>query len=171
MTVNVAAQESTRTAQLVARVYARLLLVGFALVPACLIAYLYFFQDPSLKFENHAFHALAIAAATLEGAFVTYVCWRCYRLSGEPLLRWAFWAFHRDRLLAGGRQPVGAPVDGGRRTAALGRERRCAGLAPHPLAADDDLRHFGHVVSASASARRSRARRSKQASVNRSRSP
>ncbi|VWD15173.1 diguanylate cyclase [Burkholderia lata] len=88
MTVDVAAQESTRTAQLVTRVYARLLLVGFALVPAYLIAYLYFFQDPSLKFENHAFHELAIAIATLEGAFVTYVCWRCYRLSGEPLLRW-----------------------------------------------------------------------------------
>ncbi|WP_110281503.1 GGDEF domain-containing protein, partial [Burkholderia pyrrocinia] len=67
---------------------AKLLLTGFALVPAYLIAYLYFFQDPSLKFENHAFHELAIAAATLEGVFVTYVCWRCYRLSGEPLLRW-----------------------------------------------------------------------------------
>ncbi|ABB05776.1 GGDEF domain-containing protein [Burkholderia lata] len=88
MTVNAATQASTRTAQVVTRVYARLLLVGFALVPAYLIAYLYFFQDPSLKFENHAFHELAIAAATLEGAFVTYVCWRCYRLSGEPLLRW-----------------------------------------------------------------------------------
>lgn len=37
MTVNVAAQESTRTAQLVTRVYARLLLVGFAVVPAYLI--------------------------------------------------------------------------------------------------------------------------------------
>ncbi len=31
---------------------------------------------------------MAIAAATLEGLFVTYVCWRCYRSSGEPLLRW-----------------------------------------------------------------------------------
>ncbi|MBN3835676.1 GGDEF domain-containing protein [Burkholderia sp. Ac-20344] len=88
MTVNVAAQESARTTQLVTLVYARLLLVGFALVPAYLIAYLYVFQDPSLKFEHHAFHELAIAIATLEGAFVTYVCWRCYRLSGEPLLRW-----------------------------------------------------------------------------------
>ncbi|MCA8276194.1 GGDEF domain-containing protein [Burkholderia sp. AU30280] len=88
MNVNVAAQESARTAERVTRVYARLLLVGFALTPAYLIAYLYVFQDPSLTFENHAFHELAIAVATLEGAFVTYVCWRCYRLSGEPLLRW-----------------------------------------------------------------------------------
>ncbi|MEN8514213.1 GGDEF domain-containing protein [Burkholderia sp. RS02] len=88
MHANVAAKEPTGAAQLVTRIYAKLLLTGFALVPAYLIAYLYFFQDPSLKFENHAFHELAIAAATLEGAFVTYVCWRCYRLSGEPLLRW-----------------------------------------------------------------------------------
>ncbi|KAG8150915.1 GGDEF domain-containing protein [Burkholderia catarinensis] len=88
MNVNVAAKEPTSAGQLVTRSYARLVLAGFALVPAYLIAYLYFFQDPSLKFENHAFHELAIAVATLEGAFVTYVCWRCYRLSGEPLLRW-----------------------------------------------------------------------------------
>ncbi|QRR08727.1 GGDEF domain-containing protein [Burkholderia sp. MS455] len=88
MHANVAAKEPTGAAQLVTRIYAKLLLTGFALVPAYLIAYLYFFQDPSLKFENHAFHELAIAAATLEGVFVTYVCWRCYRLSGEPLLRW-----------------------------------------------------------------------------------
>ncbi|MBN3792475.1 GGDEF domain-containing protein [Burkholderia sp. Ac-20353] len=88
MSVQVAANEPTGATQLVTRAYARLLLAGFALVPAYLIAYLYFFQDPSLKFENHAFHELAISAATLEGVFVTYVCWRCYRVSGEPLLRW-----------------------------------------------------------------------------------
>lgn len=68
--------------------YARLLLVGFALMPAGLIAYLYFLQDPALKFEHHAFHIVAIAVATLAGGFVTYVSWRCYRESGEPLLRW-----------------------------------------------------------------------------------
>ncbi|NTY35621.1 GGDEF domain-containing protein [Burkholderia diffusa] len=88
MHVNVAANEPSGAIQFVTRSYARLLLAGFALVPLYLIAYLYFFQDPSLKFENHAFHELAIAVATIEGAFVTYVCWRCYRLSGEPLLRW-----------------------------------------------------------------------------------
>ncbi|MDR6412854.1 UNVERIFIED_ORG: hypothetical protein ABIC62_006322 [Burkholderia sp. 1595] len=47
-----------------------------------------FFQDPDLRFENHVFHEIAIAAATFEGLFVTYVTWRCYRSSGEPLLRW-----------------------------------------------------------------------------------
>jgi two-component system cell cycle response regulator len=72
----------------VTQAYAWLLLIGFALAPAYLIAYLYVFQDPSLKFEDHLFHEIAIAAATLEGLFVTYVTWQCYRLSGEPLLRW-----------------------------------------------------------------------------------
>lgn len=74
--------------QRVASLYAQLLLAGFALIPAYLIAYLYYFQDPKLLFEHHAFHEVAIAAATLEGVFVTYVCWRCYASSGEPLLRW-----------------------------------------------------------------------------------
>ncbi|CAB3755954.1 GGDEF domain-containing protein [Burkholderia puraquae] len=88
MVIRVAANEPSGAIQLVTRGYAKLLLAGFALVPLYLIAYLYFFQDPSLTFENHAFHELAIAVATAEGAFVTYVCWRCYHLSGEPLLRW-----------------------------------------------------------------------------------
>ncbi|QRM24267.1 GGDEF domain-containing protein [Burkholderia pseudomallei] len=88
MQATVAANEPSRAMHFVTRIYARLLLAGFALVPLYLIAYLYFFQDPSLTFENHAFHELAIAIATIEGAFVTYVCWRCYLLSGEPLLRW-----------------------------------------------------------------------------------
>ncbi|MGU7774643.1 sensor domain-containing diguanylate cyclase [Burkholderia sp. MR1-5-21] len=88
MNNNIVGSEAPTTIQLATKAYAKLLLAAFALVPAYLIVYLYFFQDPSLKFENHAFHELAIAAATLEGVFVTYVCWRCYRSSGEPLLRW-----------------------------------------------------------------------------------
>lgn len=88
MNATAAAHEPARVIQSVTTLYARLLLAGFAFVPAYLIAYLYFFQDPALRFENHAFHELAIAAATLEGLFVTYVCWRCYLASGERLLRW-----------------------------------------------------------------------------------
>jgi len=88
MSAVIVADGPPRAVRLVTRTYARLLLAGFALVPAYLIAYLYFFQDPAVKFENHAFHEMAIAAATLEGLFVTYVTWRCYRSSGEPLLRW-----------------------------------------------------------------------------------
>jgi diguanylate cyclase (GGDEF)-like protein len=72
----------------VTRWYASFLRVAFALLPAYLIAYLFYFQDPRLVFENHLFHEVAIAAATLEGLFVSYVTWQCYRLSGEPILRW-----------------------------------------------------------------------------------
>ncbi|SDY60410.1 diguanylate cyclase (GGDEF) domain-containing protein [Collimonas sp. OK242] len=77
----------------VTKIYAAFLLAAFALSPAVLIAYLYFFQDPALKFDNHLFHEIAIAAATLEGLFVTYVSWRCYLSSGEPLLRWLTLSF------------------------------------------------------------------------------
>src|ERR1700694_6090034 len=68
--------------------YAGFLLIAFALMPAQVIAYLYFLQDPTLRFEDHLFHEIAIAVATLEGLFVTYVTWRCYQASGEKLLRW-----------------------------------------------------------------------------------
>lgn len=77
--------------QLVRRVtrwYASLLVIAFSLLPAYLIAYLHFFQDPRLLFENHRFHEIAIALATLEGIFVCYVTWQCYRRSGDPILRW-----------------------------------------------------------------------------------
>jgi two-component system cell cycle response regulator len=88
MSTTISIEEPPRIIGIVTKVYSGLLLIGFALIPAYLIAYLAFFQDPSLKFENHAFHEIAIAAATLEGLFVTYVTWRCYLSSGEPLLRW-----------------------------------------------------------------------------------
>ncbi|MFW0754956.1 GGDEF domain-containing protein [Pseudomonas sp. H11T01] len=80
--------EPPEAVRLIIKVYASLLLAGFAFVPAYLIGYLFFFQDPTLVFENHAFHIIAITAATLEGSFVTYVTWRCYQSSGDPLLRW-----------------------------------------------------------------------------------
>ncbi|MEF9387902.1 GGDEF domain-containing protein [Ralstonia solanacearum species complex bacterium KE056] len=88
MSLDAAARKPTAGIQWVTTLYARLLVVGFAFIPAYLIAYLYGFQDPKLLFEDHTFHEAAIAAATLEGVFVTYVCWRCYLSSGEPLLRW-----------------------------------------------------------------------------------
>lgn len=64
------------------------MIVGFALVPAYLVAYLYFYQDPTFRFEDHLFHEFAITVATLEGMFVTFVTWQCYKSSREPLLRW-----------------------------------------------------------------------------------
>ena len=88
MSTTLSIEEPRRFIEIVTRVYSGFLLIGFALIPAYLIAYLAFFQNPNLKFEDHAFHEIAIAAATLEGLFVTYVTWRCYLSSGEPLLRW-----------------------------------------------------------------------------------
>jgi diguanylate cyclase (GGDEF)-like protein len=88
MTASVVADEPSATVEFVTRAYVGLLIAGFALIPAYLIAYLYVFQNPALTFENHTFHEIAIAAATLEGLFVTYVSSRCYLSSGEPLLRW-----------------------------------------------------------------------------------
>src|ERR1700693_4553594 len=86
MSMKIAIHEAPPAIRRLLKAYALLLLIAFALVPACLIAYLYFAQDPTLKFENHVFHEIAIAAATLEGLFVTYVTWQCYRSAGEPLL-------------------------------------------------------------------------------------
>ncbi|MDA9473256.1 hypothetical protein XI03_01590, partial [Bradyrhizobium sp. CCBAU 65884] len=59
--------------RLITQAYMSLLIIGFALLPTQFIAYLNFQQDPSLKFEDHLFHEFAIAIATLEGLFVTYV--------------------------------------------------------------------------------------------------
>ena len=84
----IASGEPPEAVRLMVKVYAYLLLAGFAFVPAYLIGYLYVFQDPTLIFENHLFHIIAITAATLAGLFVTYVTWRCYQSSGDPLLRW-----------------------------------------------------------------------------------
>src|SRR3984893_15731835 len=88
MSANIAVYEPPAALRIVTQAYAGFLLIAFALLPAQIIAYLYLCQDPTLKFEDHLFHEIAIAVATLEGLFVTYVTWRCYRSSGEPLLRW-----------------------------------------------------------------------------------
>jgi signal transduction histidine kinase len=88
MTVDVAGHRSPTAVRLVTKIYAGCLVAAFALIPAYLIAYLFVFQDPTLIFEDHLFHEIAIAAATVEGLFVTYVTWRCYHSSGEPLLGW-----------------------------------------------------------------------------------
>ncbi|MFP5409467.1 MAG: GGDEF domain-containing protein [Gammaproteobacteria bacterium] len=70
------------------RLYERLLLVLVALLPLLAIAYLHILQDPALKLEHHGVHGLAILIAIAQSAFITYVTWRCYAASGEPLLRW-----------------------------------------------------------------------------------
>ena len=69
------------------RLYERLLLVLVALLPLLAIAYLHTLQDAALTLEHHGVHELAILIAISQSAFITYVTWRCYAASGEPLLR------------------------------------------------------------------------------------
>src|SRR6476661_6401031 len=88
MSTNNAVYQPSAALRLATQAYASFLLIAFALTPALFIAYLYFYQDPTLKFEDHLFHEIAIAVATLEALFVAYVTWLCYQSSGEPLLRW-----------------------------------------------------------------------------------
>jgi hypothetical protein len=88
MTANIHAFEASSAIRIATNVYARLLAVGFALVPAFLVAYLYLYQDPTIVFDDHLFHEIAITIATLEGMFVAFVTWQCYQSSREPLLRW-----------------------------------------------------------------------------------
>jgi two-component system, cell cycle response regulator len=90
---HIAAHERRSALRLIIQNYVRLLLVGFAILPACSVVYIYFCQDPTLKFEDHSFHEIAIAVAILEGLFVTYASWRCYQSSREPLLRWLTLSF------------------------------------------------------------------------------
>lgn len=64
------------------------ILLLLALMPTVAIAYLYFFQDPSLRFISHSFHELAIGISVLQGGFIAYVTYRCYVQSNELFLRW-----------------------------------------------------------------------------------
>lgn len=73
---------------IVARLYVLALFGVLAVMPMGLILYLDRFQDPSVLFMDHGFHVIAIAVATLEGLFVSYISWRCYQKSGEPFIRW-----------------------------------------------------------------------------------
>lgn len=73
----------------ITRLYISAIVIGLTLLPAIVIWYLdYFSFIPALKFENHGFHEIVIAIATLVGGFISYVSWRSYLASGEIFLRW-----------------------------------------------------------------------------------
>ncbi|RAU22059.1 hypothetical protein CU669_10235 [Paramagnetospirillum kuznetsovii] len=77
-----------------ARLYQSAQLLAVALFPAFAIWYLQNFTPvPAPLFENHLFHEIAIAIATVIGIFVSYVSWRSYRESGEIFLRWLTMGF------------------------------------------------------------------------------
>ena len=68
--------------------YAVLILMLVGLVPAFAITYLYFFQDPALRFEHHGFHEIAIGISLLQSGFIAYVTYLCYLHTKELFLRW-----------------------------------------------------------------------------------
>ena len=76
-----AIQISVRRTERIARLYLLALLAAFSVMPLGLILYLDRFQTPTLLFMDHTFHVIAIAVATIQGLFVSYVSWRCYRNS------------------------------------------------------------------------------------------
>ena len=71
-----------------AKGYAGMILLLLGLVPAFAITYLYFFQAPSLRFEHHGFHEIAIGISLLQSGFIAYVTYRCYLQTREQFLRW-----------------------------------------------------------------------------------
>jgi two-component system cell cycle response regulator len=76
-----------------ARLYATVLLAALVLAPAFGGAYLVWVGDLLPPYVSHRFHVAAIALATAEGLFITYVALRSYLSSGEPFLRWLTLAF------------------------------------------------------------------------------
>lgn len=85
--------------QLVTKLYAEVLQLGFALLPLVGILYIKSFIDPSYTYSSYGFHQFAIAVATAEGLFVTTVSYQCYRHSGEPFLKWITLGFGGFTLL------------------------------------------------------------------------
>ena len=73
MSTTISIEEPPRIIGIVTKVYSGLLIIGFALLPAYLIAYLAFFQDPSLKFENHAIPRSRDRSGNARGA-VCHLC-------------------------------------------------------------------------------------------------
>ncbi len=68
--------------------YAVLILILVALSPSLAIAYLHLFQVPTLYFNHHNVHEIAIGISLLQGGFIAYVTYRCYLHSKELFLRW-----------------------------------------------------------------------------------
>lgn len=68
--------------------YSRLLLAVWIVIPLALIVYVEAEQDPFRLYIDHPFHIIAISLAILLSALISYVSWRSYLASGEPMLRW-----------------------------------------------------------------------------------
>lgn len=76
-----------------ARLYQRLLEIGFTLLPLACIAYLLWQPQLNQRLEWLTVHEALIGLATLQGGFIAWVAWRCFLHGGEPFLRWLALAF------------------------------------------------------------------------------
>ncbi|MBD3653072.1 sensor domain-containing diguanylate cyclase [Kangiella sp.] len=86
-------QIKNTTVKLMAVWYNRLLVIFLALLPLWFILYIESEISPDKKFIAHTFHVIVISFAVLFSGFLSYITWRCYRATGEELLRWLVYGF------------------------------------------------------------------------------
>ncbi|HEY9031015.1 MAG TPA: sensor domain-containing diguanylate cyclase [Kangiella sp.] len=79
--------------RLIAVWYNRLLIILLAFLPLSLILYIDHQTSAEDKLVAHDFHVIAIGSSTLFSAFLSYITWRCYKATGEELLRWLVYGF------------------------------------------------------------------------------
>lgn len=84
---------------LVTKAYRYLLVAGFAILPSFGTWYLLQYQSPEMCFSDHSVHHVAVGLSVLLSGLIAYVTWRCYRLSGEPVLRWLTLGFMSFTLI------------------------------------------------------------------------
>jgi len=85
--------EKRSSLEVLAGIYSFALLAALTMAPTTGTAYLLWIGNFLPICSTHAFHIAAIAVATAEGLFITFVAWRSYMSSGEPFLRWLTLAF------------------------------------------------------------------------------
>ena len=68
-------------------------ILACGLFPLSLIAYVYFFVEPTLIFKSFLFHEIAIGVAVTWSAAITYIAYQCYLAKGETFLRYMTLAF------------------------------------------------------------------------------
>ena len=73
--------------------YNRLLVTFLAFLPLWFILYIASEISPDKIFVAHTFHVIVISLAVLFSGFLSYITWRCYRATGEELLRWLVYGF------------------------------------------------------------------------------
>jgi len=81
------------TVKLMAVWYNRLLVTFLAFLPLWFILYIASEISPDKIFVAHTFHVIVISLAVLFSGFLSYITWRCYRATGEELLRWLVYGF------------------------------------------------------------------------------